>query len=84
VQGAYLVAGPTATDDGRCAQLEGREVDAEGVGVVRLGVERKAPAHRRDRHLPADDQPLAANSNFDPGPERHPGLGSVSTPGPIE
>ena len=84
MQGGYVAGGPTAEHDGRRAQLEGRQINAEGVRVVGLGMQTKASAHRRDRHLPADYQPLAANDDLDSRPERHAGLGVREHPGPNE
>lgn len=61
-------------NDWRGAGPEPGEIDAEGVGVVALRVEAKAPPHCRDRHLAADREVVAANDDLDAGPEHRPGL----------
>ena len=52
MQGRHLAVGIAAEDDSRGARPERREIAAEDVWVVGVG-EPKAPAHGRDRYLPA-------------------------------
>jgi hypothetical protein len=82
VQGGHLAAGPAAEHDLGGARPEPGQGDAEGVGVLAVGVEAKSPAHRGHRDLPPDGELAAVGGELDAA--EHPGLGSVSTPGPRE
>src|SRR5262249_35083678 len=82
VQGGDVAAAVAAEHDGRGARPGPGQVDAEGIGILAVGVEAKSPAHRGHRDLPADDEVVMADGDLDTA--EHPGLGSVSTPGPRE
>ena len=84
MQGRHLSVGVVAEHDGRGARPDPGEIDAESVGVIAVGVEAKASAHRRDRQLSANYELLTADDDLDAGHEHRLGCGSVSTPGPKE
>ena len=65
MQGRHLAVGGAAEHDRGGARPEPGEIDAEGVGVVAVGMEAQAPAHRGDRHLPADGEVAAADDDLD-------------------
>ena len=64
MEGRHLAVGCAAEHHGRRTQPERREIDPESVRVIALRVQAKAPAQRRDRHLPAQRELPAADGDL--------------------
>jgi hypothetical protein len=77
--GGDPAAAVAAEYDRRGTRPESGEVDAEGVGVVAVGVEAQPVAYCRQRDLPADNEVAVADGDLDTA--KHPRLGVGEHPG---
>ena len=84
MQGVDLALASAAEDDPGCPRPKRRDVEAKRVRIVAVRVEAKAPAHGRDRSLPANHQIVVVDDDLDARPSIILGWGSVSTPEPNE